>query len=215
MKYSEQIKQLTKFQKKTKHFIYTVDTRKQHEIKKLAKESVDLAITSPPYIKAVDYIYTNLVEYFWIGDIFGLNDRQKLNKHKQNYIGTKQIYSEEYKTEIKLHIKEIDDIINKIKKTNIKFAYITAKYFQDIQMNLESTNDIIKTNSHYVMVVGDCSVSGIEVPVHKMICKIAKKTGYNVDSVFSYVIRNRFMRFPRQGRGGLITHDWILDLSKN
>jgi len=29
---------------------------------------------------------------------------------------------------------------------------------------------------------------------------------------FGYIIRNRYMRFPRMGRGGLIKEDWIIDL---
>ena len=37
---------------------------------KLKGQNIDLAITSPPYIKAIDYIYNQMVELFWIGDLF-------------------------------------------------------------------------------------------------------------------------------------------------
>src|SRR5205807_193227 len=30
--------------------------------------AVDLIVTSPPYLKSVDYVYNQMAEYFWIGD---------------------------------------------------------------------------------------------------------------------------------------------------
>ena len=69
-KYSEAIDKLSKLKNDTKHFIYNQDSRNlDSKITKLERNSFDLAITSPPYIKALDYIYTNMAEYFWIGDI--------------------------------------------------------------------------------------------------------------------------------------------------
>ena len=38
--------------------------------KKLIGKKIDLVVTSPPYIKAIDYIYNQMVELFWIGDLF-------------------------------------------------------------------------------------------------------------------------------------------------
>jgi len=214
-KYSNEIKKLSESYTKTRHFVFNTDTRKiQSEIKKIRKDSFDLAITSPPYIKAIDYIYTNMAEYFWIGDIFGMYTKAQQNEHKRNYIGTKQVYSNEYNSNLKPGINEVDVVIQKIKKKNVKFGYITSKFFEDIQTNLKSTFEILKPNSHYIMVVGNCSVAGIDVPVDKLVSQLAKVEGFTLKNNFSYVIRNRYMRFPRQGRGGLITHDIVLDFSK-
>lgn len=212
-KYSERIKILSDMKIKNKAFIFNEDTRLSHVlIEKQFGRSMDLAITSPPYIKAIDYIYTNMAEYFWIGDLFSLQDRDAQNLYKRNYIGTKMIYSSEYNNDIVLDVKMVDILSEKISKKNKKFSYITTKFFQDILTNLKSTMKTLKPNSHYIMVVGDCSVAGVPVPVHKIIAELAAMTGFKIDNMFSYVIRNRYMRFPRLGRGGLITHDWIIDL---
>lgn len=45
---------------------------------------IDLAITSPPYIKAIDYIYNQMVELFWIGNLFEMQSNQ--NKILKNII---------------------------------------------------------------------------------------------------------------------------------
>lgn len=177
-------------------------------------EKIDLAITSPPYVKAVDYIYTQMAEYFWIGDLFGLADQKSQNAYKTEYIGTKQIYAAEYSD---LRLSEIESLNKKILEIydkNKKYAYITYKFFHDMELNLQSTWRVLKDGAHYIVVVGDCSVSGEFIPVHEYITRIANDSGYKLENLFYYRIRNHYMRFPRNGRGGLITHDWILDLKK-
>ena len=179
------------------------------------KEKVDLAITSPPYIKAVDYIYTQMAEYFWIGDLFGLSDQKNQNDYKKRYIGTKQIYADEY-SELKLTgVESLDKKIRRIYKTNRKHAYITFKFFDDMKLNLQSMRRVLEHDAHYIIVVGNCSVSGEFIPVHEYVTRIAKDVGYDLKNLFYYKIRNHYMRFPRMGRGGLILHDWIMDLCKS
>jgi hypothetical protein len=175
-------------------------------------DKIDLAVTSPPYVKAVDYIYTQMAEYFWIGDLFGLTNQKSQNLYKTRYVGTKQIFAKEY-SELKLSgIDGLDKKLLKIHEKNKKFAYITYRFFNDMKLNLESTKRILKEDAHYILVVGDCSVSGEHIPVHEYISEIATKCGYAVENLFYYQIRNHYMRFPRNGRGGLITHDWVIDL---
>jgi len=177
-------------------------------------EKIDLAVTSPPYVKAVDYIYTQMAEYFWVGDLFGLSNQKSQNAYKMKYVGTKQIFAQEY-SELRLSgIEGLDKKLVKIYEKNRKFAYITHKFFHDMKLNLQSTGRILKDGAHYVVVVGDCSVSGEHIPVHEYVAQIASETGYQVENLFYYKIRNHYMRFPRNGRGGLITHDWVVDLKK-
>lgn len=64
------------------------------------------------------------------------------------------------------------------------------------------------------MVVGDSSISGMAIPTHEFLSKIAMKEGFHLESQFAYEIRNRYMRFPRQGRGGIVDLDWILTLRR-
>jgi len=175
---------------------------------------VDLAITSPPYVKAVDYIYTQMAEYFWIGDLFGLATQKEQNSFKRQYIGTKMIYAKEYNDLRLCGLKSVDPTIKKIYKKNRKFAYITYKFFQDLRSNLISMHKVLKENAHYVIVVGDCNVAGYPISVHRILMDLAKQEGYSVASLFSYAIRNRYMRFPRNGRGGLIENDWVVDLKR-
>lgn len=176
--------------------------------------NVDLAVSSPPYIKAVDYIYTHMAEYFWIGDLFGLANQKSQNIFKTKYIGTKMVYADEY-SQLKLTgIPSIDPIIERIYPKNKKFAYITFKFFEDMRANLKSMYSVLQNDAHYVIVVGDCNVAGENIRVRDILIDISEIEGYTLENLFYYEIRNRYMRFPRLGRGGLITHDWVIDLKK-
>jgi len=177
-------------------------------------DSVDLCVTSPPYIKAIDYIYDQMVEYFWIGDLFNLETQHKQNRYKVHYVGTKQVEAKIYKNFLETGFTEIDCLSAKIYKISPKHSYITSKYFLDVLDNFREVNKVLKKKAHYIFVVGDCHVSDIPVKTHSLLFDVAETVGFRIHNQFCYEIRNRYMRFPRKGRGGLIKDDWILDLVK-
>gem|GEM_PF-375317 len=180
--------------------------------KKDSLPEVDMAITSPPYIKSVDYVYNQMTEYFWIGDIFNMENQLKQNEYKKNYIGTQKISKKEYANLEKTGIDSIDLLCEKISRKNLKHAYIVANYFRDIMTHLGEMTRVLRKESHYIMVVGDSMVSNEPIMVHELIQDCAKAIGFIVESVFGYEIRNRHMRFPRQGRGGIVRYDWVIDM---
>src|SRR3989338_3585391 len=108
---------------------------------KLKGENIDLAVTSPPYIKAIDYIYNQMVELFWIGDLLGLESQAKQNKKKKGYIGTKYIHKVEFKDytpyNTMLGIDKLDKKLQQIydsdKKNGHKHSFVTYKYFADME----------------------------------------------------------------------------------
>ena len=73
----------------------------------------------------------------------------------------------------------------------------------------------LNPNTHYVMVVGDCSISGVPFESAEFIIDIANRNGYRITNDWGYQIKNRYMRFDRKGRGGIIAIDWVLDFTKD
>lgn len=175
---------------------------------------VDLAVTSPPYIKALDYIYTQMAEYFWVGDLFDLDTQQKQNEYKKYYVGTKQVKACQYKTIPETNVPRLDRLISKIRRKNQKHAFIVAKFFIDMELNFREVAGVLRKNSHYIVVIGNNNVSGFNVPSHEILIECAERAGLEYINHFGYEIRNRYMRFPRQDRGGIIKEDWVLDFAK-
>lgn len=185
-------------------------------------QKIDLAITSPPYIKAIDYIYNQMVELFWIGDLFQMQTQILQNEKKTQYIGNKQITTTEYKNyspykttfEIEGLDKKLQQVFDTDKKNGHKHSYITRKYFLEMEHHFSEISKCLKHNAHYIMVVGDSTVSDIYFDTSDILVEIAKRQGFTLINKWGYKIKSRFMRFDRKGRGGIINIDWILVLKK-
>jgi DNA modification methylase len=171
---------------------------------------VDIAITSPPYIKSIDIIYNQMVELFWIGDLFELENQEKQNKAKQKYIGTEKVSATDYKSRLTTDLHAVDAIVGSIYERDRKHAYIVATYFNEMRAHFAQMRRILRPGSPYVFVVGESTVSDIRVPTAELISQIAFTEGFELEEQFVYEIRNRYMRFPRQGRGGIVDLDWVL-----
>lgn len=173
---------------------------------------VSLAVTSPPYVKSVDYMYNQMAEYFWAGDLFGVENQPKQNIFKKRYIGSEKVSKDQYSKDIETGIYEIDKLSRDIRKKNPKNSFIVSKYFQDMIENFRQVSSILKPNGHYVVIIGDSIVSQEPIITHKFLELCGNSVGLELTNIFGYEIRNRHMRFPRQGRGGIVKYDWVLDL---
>ena len=172
---------------------------------------MDLAVTSPPYINAFDYVRSLRLENAWL-NYFGDTN---ISEIKKKQIGTESISAAVYKeTLIVTGIKSLDAITKKIYLVDKKRADVVSKYFKDMAENINAVRVVLKDNAHYIIVVGNSVIRDIEVPTHKILIEIAEKNGFHLENVFSYIIKNRYLRIPRADRGGLIKYDWIIDLKK-
>ncbi len=190
--------------------------------KKLNGKKIDLAVTSPPYIKAIDYIYNQMVELFWIGDLFQMQTQTKQNEKKTHYIGNKQISKVEFKNYTPyntiLSIEKLDEklkeVYDKDKKNGHKHSYVAFKYFAEMEKHFLEMSKCLTTGTHYVLVVGDSNVSDVFFDTASFLIEIAERNGFRITNKWGYKIKNRFMRFDRKGRGGIIEIDWVLDFER-
>jgi hypothetical protein len=52
------------------------------------------------------------------------------------------------------------------------------------------------------------------VPLHDALVGLAAAAGLTLERAFGYRIRRHYMKFPRNGRGGIILIDWVLVFRK-
>ena len=190
--------------------------------KKLNGQPIDLAVTSPPYIKAIDYIYNQMAELFWIGDLFHMQTQTNQNGKKKEYIGNKHLQKAEFNHYTPyntiLGIEELDKKLQQVfetdKKNGHKHSYVTFKYFTEMEKHFSEMAKCLNKWTHYVMVVGDSSVSNIFFDTANFLIDIAKRNGFRSTNKWGYKIKNRYMRFDRKGRGGIIEIDWVIDFAR-
>ena len=172
--------------------------------------AVDLAVTSPPYINAYDYVRSLRFEDVWLG----LATEDQLRDSRKKYVGTeitKSFYKEYcYATQSEI----LRPIVGRIAEVDEKRANVVNTYFEDMSINMVSVREKLKAGGRYVIVVGDSKIRNQEIPTAKILTEIAEKNGYDFELSFKYVIRDRYLHLPRGERGGIIKYDEILVLKK-
>lgn len=178
-------------------------------IDKKYANKINLVVTSPPYINAFDYVRSLKLENYWLG----LMTTDDLAEMRKKCVGTENIKSCEEKPNV--DIPRLQYALSRIFKIDKKRAWIVYRFFEDIKRNLAEVKRSLKKKGVYCIVIGDSNIRGVDVISHLILIDLARKLGYTLDNLFSYEIKNRYLRFPRQGRGGLIKKDWVISLVKS
>jgi DNA modification methylase len=175
-------------------------------------EPINLVITSPPYINAFDYGRTLRLENLWLG----LMTEKELLLNKKNYIGTESINLASEENNLK--ILEDYDFLKKyyyqVNNSDRKRSLIMKKFFENLRTNLIEIHRLLITGGHYMIVIGNSKIRGVEIPSSEIIEHIAHSVGYETDVKFSYNIINPYIRIPRSNNGGKISIDNVLVLRK-
>ncbi|MBB4216261.1 DNA modification methylase [Rhizobium sp. BK212] len=171
----------------------------------IADQSIDLIVTSPPYLDSVDYMYNMMVEYFWLGDVLGIPHRKDFNAARKLSVGGK-------KSQISLPPPScVSELIDFNELPDYRKA-AAASYFSSMDEHFREAARVLKTGRQYVLVIGNSQTEKGQLPVHDALVSMASTHGFSLQHAFGYRIRRHYMKFPRKGRGGIILMDWVIIL---
>lgn len=165
-----------------------------------------LAITSPPYVNAVDYPRTHQLEMYWLG----LSDGS-LAPLKRKFVGTENVYAKDYRELQEIGIEIADDAIRKIYEKDPRRAFIALKFLIDMNANLSEIHKVLKKGGKYIVVLGNNKIRGILFESWKYVMRLAESNGFKINNYFGSEIINHFIKVPRTER---INTDWIIELEK-
>ena len=204
------IKNLKIFQSKNFKLKYKVKII-GNDARKIINKKVDHVISSPPYINAFDYVRILRLENLWINSF----KNSEIINHKKKQIGTEIIGFKDYiKKPKKFGYDALDKKILNVYRVDKKRAFIIIKYFNDMFLNLKNIYKVLKKNSFYTIVVGDCLIRNNKFETAEYLSFFANKIGFKQEKKFSYIIKNPYLRIPRAGKGSIIKFDRILVLKK-
>ncbi len=174
----------------------------------LDDESIDLAVTSPPYINAVDYPRTHQLEMYWLG----LLGDGPLSKVKRKYIGTETVYKDEYRDLKVSGLNTLDPVLKQIFKRDPRRAFITYKFFDDMKSQFQEMMRVLKPGSRYCVTIGNNLIRGVRVKSHEILVEIAESSvGFELEKQFFSKLIRHFIRIPRKER---MQGEWVLVLRK-
>lgn len=173
-----------------------------------SEKSIDIAITSPPYINAMDYVRCIKLESSWIdtGDDYIFRSVRELQLGES--VRAKQV--------------ELDDSTLSLSKPFIEYLkevdpsrYRTVlAYFQDMLDNIRCVYAALKPNGQYHIIVGNSVIRGEEIPTHEVLGELARSVGFTWDGYFTYPIKDHRTSLPRQNKGGKILNEHVISLRK-
>ena len=169
----------------------------------LAPGSVDLAVTSPPYLDSVDYPYNMMLEYFWLGPLLGVGDRKRFNDLRRRPIGAKNPAERIALPSSLADLVPLDAMPPGRREAAQTYFGLMERHFAEMARTL-------RPDARYVFVVGNSQTLVGVVPLHDALVRLAAAAGLGLERAFGYRIRRHYMKFPRNGRGGIILIDWVL-----
>ncbi|RKU22603.1 hypothetical protein C6500_03625 [Candidatus Poribacteria bacterium] len=173
---------------------------------KYEANSFDLAVTSPPYVNAVDYPRTHQLEMYWLGFA-----QDSLTALKKQNVGTESVSANYYKHRHEIGVPEADRVIGNIFEEDPRRAFIAFKYLDDMRKNLIEVYKVLREGGRYIIVVGNNRIRGQLFENWKYLMPIAENIGFKVETYFGSEIIKHFIKVPR---GERINTDWILVLKK-
>jgi len=157
--------------------------------------SVDLMLTSPPYLNNYHYARNTRPQLYWLGLISSPEEQRPLEE--RNFGTFWQIARGKDDVPLAFQHGGLQRILARLRKINPEkgqyggggWANYAASYFNDCDRFLKVLKRVLAPAGTGVIVVGNSILQGVNVPVQDLIADIAKMYGLAVEGI--YRLRNK------------------------
>ncbi|EQD77157.1 modification methylase [mine drainage metagenome] len=183
----------------------------------LQESSIDLAITSPPYVNGLDYVMNYKIDLAWMDFIRSYEELARLrasmvacdNIPRGTAAGHEPsafIRSDQWVTAIARTIGRNIDTKGAYRRDDM--GAIVTKYFDDLIPVIENVYRSLRPGARFVVVNGDSLIAGTYVPGDMIFARLAAQAGFTVEAFD--VARTR-----RSGqRRGFVLRESVVTLRK-
>jgi DNA modification methylase len=154
-------------------------------------ESVDLAITSPPYVNGMDYVMNYKVDLAWLGYARSYADLRALRRAEVACDNLPRTETRAYLASTDLPDPWLAEILAQIRENvRRKGTYrrddmhaVVHRYFADLVPVLAGVRRALRPGGRFVVVVGDSLLAGTYVPGDLLLARIGASLGMSIVSV--------------------------------
>jgi hypothetical protein len=156
----------------------------------LENGSVDLMLTSPPYLNNYHYARNTRPQLYWLGLISSPQEQKPL---EENNFGTFwQVARVKDHVSLAIEHPELERILSQLRKLSPEkgqyggrgWANYAASYFNDCDRFLVVLKRVLARGGTGVIVVGNSILQGINLPVQDLIGDIATMRGLAVEGIY-------------------------------
>lgn len=157
---------------------------------RLADGSVDLIVTSPPYLNNYHYARNTRPQLYWLGLISSPKEQKCLEE--QNFGTFWQIARTKKSVTLNLNHFELESILERLKQLNPErgeyggtgWANYAASYFNDCERFVNILKRCLIKDGTGVIVVGNSILQGINVRVQDILGDIVRMCGLELEGVY-------------------------------
>jgi DNA modification methylase len=139
--------------------------------------TVDMVITSPPYLNAIDYVRGHKFSLIWMG-----HSIRTLRHLRATNVGTESASKGEAKDEATENIMRL---MCPVETLSIRSARMLRQYVRDMRGVLSESRRVLRPNGSAIFVVGNCNIRDTFVQNSKCVEGLARELGMQVKNVRS------------------------------
>jgi DNA modification methylase len=156
----------------------------------IQQESVDLAITSPPYVNGMDYVMNYKIDLAWMDFIRSYDELARL---RASMVACDNIPRGTASGRARAKAVATDDWLTAVvatidKNIRAKGTYrrddmgaIVTKYFDDLYPVIQNVYSALKPGARFVVVNGDSLIAGTYVPGDAIFARLAAQAGFEIE----------------------------------
>jgi hypothetical protein len=158
----------------------------------LDDESIDLVVTSPPYLNAIDYLRGHRLSLVWMG-----YKVEEIRRLRSSNVGTERSLHPSVHDEYVFHaLREM----GRTEELEGRFAGMLARYVRDMDGVLGQIARVLKQDGEAVLVVGDSTIRGVFVRNSRALAYLGKRNGLQLRSARRRPLLENRRYLPPPGR---------------
>jgi len=156
---------------------------------RVARGSVDVVITSPPYLNNYHYIRNTRPQLYWLGLV---SDPSELKKIERESFGRFwQTVRAGAEVALTPDLPRLRELLKDLRSRRPEkgayggpgWANYATTYFNDCQRFCQATLPLIKPGGAMVAVIGNSILQGIEFPTDRLFAEIAALEGFEIAAI--------------------------------
>ena len=170
----------------------------------LATNSVDMIVTSPPYVTSYEYADLHQLTLHWFGDDVIRYPRWKryvenYSKFRSNFVGTQYILEN---SNIDLLSKEAIYIVRNLNINKNKKVKSIYKYFLDMQQSFKEMYRVLRSNGYICIIIGNTEIGGVNIKNAEATTEQLLNLGFNIKQVVKRELSNKMITSWRDKSNG-------------
>ena len=153
--------------------------------------SMDLVITSPPYMTSYEYAELHQLSSLWFGFA------KDMNEIKEDFIGT----SFRKSTEENFRSKIAEDIIKGLYKENKSLARHASNYFSDIQRSYKEIYRVLKKDGVACIILGNTEYGSVKIKNAEASTELLRNIGFKILKIVKRRLTSKTFTPFRDGNG--------------